>query len=365
MNNYIDIESLKSVDEKTRQDPFFIINYFSVKTRSNADYAYLTTDMLKNKHFVFSVLGSNPDIYLLADESLRTLDSFKFFKGLLRSTEYVKYAPKQFFEDKEAVKRSIKDNIMNFIEIPSELRKQPDVMECLYQKLRQSEFIKASEVKKIFKCIDKSYLENKDLMFNLLNQTLFNILPGLPDVYKNDLSLLKSCFLRKTSNVKYFNKELLDDYDVCLDLVKSYDKNIHLKNKLFNVQDFLLLIKNENLTEEVCKILKKEICINYKSFDNEKRANKNVIMNLFSGDEIRLNINYLKMVPIDDLKQELISFAYTKNKTSYYNNNQHSHDPEFKTVQKELEDLLKKYYLRKDLEADLTTNNSVVKKVKI
>lgn len=362
MIDYSSIESLDNISDVDKKDPLFMLNYFSRRQRDKKDYKHLTPELLRNKHFVFSVSIQNPDIYLMSDDSLRNMDSFKWLKSALNKSEYVKYAPKEFFENRTSVLRAISDNVMNFHEMPEVIRKDSEVVKHLIEKMIEShQYLKQSDFKKLFKSLDSDYLMNRNNALHILEKTNFEAMGAMPYIYKEDKSLFKACFLRNTENLKYFSYKLLDDYELCLSMVKG--TSINFKHDKFDVSKFLVLIKNEYLTEEMCEFTKRHIGSTYKNFNQDKRANKSVLKHIFDGENIDLMGTFLRMIPIDELRNELLKFAKTKSRNCYREKDEYQETIE---ARGQLQNLLNKYFLKEDLFAQLSTvDTDRVKKIKI
>lgn len=367
--------NLNSYPEKIRNNHQFVEYYFSSKPVSPKEYSAIPLELLKNEFFISSILKYNPDIYLLADNSVQNNFMLAELK-IQHPSFFIKYASEEQINHIAFVNGAIATDRDNYKYLPEHIKSNHEViLQAFYKgKLSTLNFIDP-----LFDHMPVIIKEDEKLVQKLLyaNPQIF---PHLTSQYYNNIEFCAEAILKEPLYFEFVSDKIKNNQEFVHFLmnVPNSNKTMHFNNKPlqiaqstrfnFKPEKLIPLLPEIYFTNEFCDQHKKAIASQFIKLPKNLRKNEFVIKNVFRTyyDESSKKMTYHTDMFQTDFMNAIVDPEIKESLKSIYKENKHIFkSTDYIDIVKKFEQFIESYYLYIKMEEQSPKKTTINHKKKI
>jgi hypothetical protein len=291
--------TLNDIAPHIRDNPLFMVDYFSIQERDPAEYESIPEGLLNNPYFITQILKHNPDIFLLTQEEHRQNPIFLESLERYHFTQYMKYMPAHIQANRSACSVALKHHSANFQWFSEELKLDSYFLhEAISMRFENAQYL------------PKEFLNNEDNAQHIVSSNGLSLL-YLPLHFKNNETIVKKAIFENAKAFKFASARLRED-----DTMINYAMNCEKKQK-YSIVEVLSSVPYQKFDNPAfIEKYKVTIAEQFSSFSPKYRQHLNILWAAFSSPE-ESNFLHMDLVKSGKLKNQLKIIAKQKEGTRH------------------------------------------------
>lgn len=363
-NQYFVIKNLEHSNLKFKQypphiknNPLFLLEYFSRKTVDPKEYCLISFDLLANTMFINSVIRHNPDIYLLAAPSAINETTYHLIKDW-HPHSHLKYAPAHLLADFDYCEKSVSKNNSNFRYLSDQFKEDWRMTKLVF---KTHPF---NQENPLVAYLTENQKNNHTFLMDLLDYNK-GVFPFLPKQYHQNKEILNKVIKFKSEYFKFVPKPYLEDQEWVHSVLNSWKIPPTSFKDTFLSFKFIHILKDLPLsyfTEDFCEQYDLALGKGFTQLPSTHTSHPNILRSAFSHESIKNNLSNIDTAYLNHVKDLKVKVHL---KDIFKRHNRNSSSFNINELTSEVQQFLKSFWLFDKLDSQIEKKTSIEKKNKI